>query len=125
MTTLADLGTGDQFLFVCQVTNADATGTSLALYGPDRTRAASATINSDGTMTGQLANTPDKIPINLVSGLSPVSVGDVLENSKSGETMVCRWTQIQPDGAVLWSDIANGRLVYRADDWAVIGHVDL
>lgn len=126
MTTLADLGQGDQFLFACQVTALDqVTGLSLALYGPGRVQAAAATISPAGVMAGQLAAAPDQVPVTLVTGFVPVSVGDVLENEQTGETAVCRWSRIQPDGTVLWASAAAGRVVYPASGWAVIAHVNL
>lgn len=126
MTTLADLGAGDQFLFAVQVTAVDqVTGFSLALYGPGRVQAAAATISPAGVMAGQLADTPDQVPVTLVTGFVPVGVGDVLEREDTGETAVCRWSQIQPDGTVLWSSSAARRVVYPASGWSVIGHVSL
>lgn len=126
MTTLADLAAGQQFLFAVQITAVDqGTGISLALYGPGRVQAATATISPAGVMTGQLAAAPDQVPVTVVTGFAPVSVGDVLENGESGETAVCRWSVIQEDGTVLWSSSAGHRVVYPAEGWTVISHVDL
>lgn len=126
MTTLAEVKTGDQFLFACQVTSVDATnGIGLSLYGPASIKAADAAIHPDGTMTGNLANTPDQVPINIVTGFVPISVGDVLENQNSGETVVCRWSQINPDGSVIWAASAMRAVVYSSSGWSVVGHVEL
>ena len=126
MTTLADLAVNDQFLFACQVTGLDVvTGLGLALYGPGRTQAATAAISPAGVMTGQLAAAPGQVPVTLVTGFAPVSVGDVMENQQTGETAVCRWSRIQPDGTVLWAAAATGRVVYPAAGWATIGHIVL
>src|SRR6266699_1679066 len=103
MTTLADLQVGQQFLFVSQVTALDqAAGMGLALYGPGRIQSGSAVISPAGVMSGQLAAAADQVPVTVVTGFAPVSVGDVMENSRTGETLVCRWSQIEPDGTVIW-----------------------
>lgn len=126
MDTLASLQINQQFLFICHVTSVDpTTGTELALYGPGRIQAATATIHPDGTMTGNLAAPPDQVPVNLVTGMVPVSVGDVMENAVTGETAVCRWSQISDDGSVLWSSSPDHRMIYPAKDWSVVGHVSL
>ena len=125
MTTLADLTAGQQFLFACSVTAADqVTGISLGLYGPGRVQAATAVISPAGVMSGQLAAAPDLVPVTLVTGFAPVSVGDVME-AVSGETMVCRWSQIDADGTVTWSSSADHRVIYPAAGWNIIGHVTL
>jgi len=125
MTTLADLQPGQQFLFACQVTALDpVAGLSLALYGPGRTEAATAVISPQGAMTGQLAAAPDQVPVTVVTGFAPVSVGDVLQNG-GGETYVCCWSQISPDGSVTWSASADHKVTYPAAGWTVIGHVTL
>jgi hypothetical protein len=125
MTTLADLKTGDQFLFACQVVSKDVNGLGLALYGPGRVQAATALIAPTGAMTGSLSATPDQVPVTIVTGFVPVSVGDVLENSVSGETAVCRWSQINKDGTVVWSSSASSRVIYPSSGWVVISHVTL
>jgi len=125
MATLADLVPGDQFLFACSVTAVDqVTGLSLGLYGPGRALAATAVISPAGVMSGQLAAAPDQVPVTIVTGFAPVSVGDVLENT-AGETLVARWSQISPDGTVTWSSSADHRVIYPAAGWSVIGHVTL
>jgi len=124
MTSLADLRPGDQFLFACQVTTLDGNGLGVALYGPARTEAATATISPAGVMSGQLAAPPDQVPVTLVTGFAPVSVGDVMENA-AGETLVARWSQISPDGTVTWSSSADHRVIYPAAGWTNIGHLTL
>jgi len=127
MTTLADLQPGQQFLFACSVTALDqVTGMSLALYGPDRTMAASSVISPAGVMSGQLAAPPDQVPVTVVTGFAPVSVGDVLENEATGETAVARWSEISPaDGTVTWSSSAAHKVIYPGTGWHLIGHVNL
>jgi hypothetical protein len=126
MTTLADLAAGQQFLFACQVTAVDqVTGISLALYGPGRIQAASAVISPAGAMTGQLAAAPNLVPVTIVTGFAPVSVGDVLENAATGENAVCRWSQIGADGTVTWSSATSHQVAYPAAGWTTIGHVSL
>ena len=127
MTVLSDLRRGDLFLYVARVTAVNAhTGMNLDLYGPSRTKTASAHINVDGSMTGQLTDTPNNTPVTTVKAdFSPVAVGDVLENGKTGETVVCRWSGIQSNGAVVWSASVDQKVIYKTDDWTVIGHVDL
>lgn len=125
MTVLADLAAGSQFLFACQVTSADpVAGTGLALYGPGRARAGTAVISPSGAMSGQLAAPADQVPVTVVTGFAPVSVGDVMCSEATGETMVARWSQIGPDGTVTWSSSAGHRVVYPAAGWTVVGHVD-
>jgi hypothetical protein len=124
VATLADLRPGDQFLFATKVTSVDATGMGLALYGPGRVQAATAVIAPDGTMTGSLAAPPGQVPVTVVTGFTPVSAGDIMENGQTGETAVVRWSQIQADGTVLWSSSAAHRVVYPAAGWTVISHVD-
>jgi hypothetical protein len=125
MTTLADLKQDQQFLFACQVISSDTSGITLALYGPGRVQAATAIIGPDGTMTGSLAAPANQVPVNLVTGFIPLSVGDVLQNNDSGETSVCQWSAINPDGTVVWSSSPSHRVVYPAAGWSVIGHVNL
>jgi hypothetical protein len=126
VTTLADLQAGDEFLFACQVTALDGTtGISLALYGPGRVMAAAAVIAPTGVMTGQLAAAPGDVPVTVVTGFAPVSVGDVLSNDRTGETMVCRWSAIGADGAVTWSSAPVPQVTYPSAGWTVIGHVSL
>lgn len=124
MTTLADIKVNDQFLFVCLATEIDDTGMSLSLYGPSNILAAVAKINADGSMTGQLAAIPSDIPVTLVTGFVPFTIGDVLENEVSGETMVCRWSEITDDGNSVWSSsVGNSKVIYSPTGWTVIGHV--
>lgn len=125
MTTLADLAPGSQFLFVARVTSADAAGFHLDLFGPAAEVAGSALIGPDGAMSGQLALPAAQVPVTLVTGLAPVSPGDVLESQRTGETAVCRWSQVAADGTVTWSSAAAHQVVYPASGWSVIGHADL
>lgn len=126
MTTLADLVPGDQFLFACQVTAADpVAGMSIALYGPARAEAGSATIAPSGVMSGQLAAAPDQVPVTVVTGFAPVSVGDIMQSDATGETMVCRWSQIGGDGTVTWAAAVDHRVIYPGAGWTVIGHASL
>lgn len=126
MTTLADLTVGQQFLFACQVTSADpVAGTGLALYGPGRTQAATATIAPTGVMSGQLAAPPSQVPVTVVTGFAPVSVGDVLQNNVTGETYVARWSQISADGEAMWASSAAARVIYPAAGWTTVGHVNI
>jgi hypothetical protein len=126
VTTLADLVPGQQVLFAFAVTAVDpATGISLGLYGPGRILAATAVIAPTGVMTGQLAAPPDQVPVTVVTGFVPVSVGDVLEHAETGETAVCRWSQINADGTVAWASSAAHRVVYPGEGWTVISHVSL
>ena len=124
MTTLADLKAGDEFLFVGQVTAADqVTGLSLTLYGPSGVQAAAAVIAPTGVMTGQLAAAPNLVPVTIVTGFAPVAVGDVMQNDRTGETMVARWSQIGPDGSVTWASAPGHQVIYTAQGWTAVGHV--
>ena len=126
MTTLADLKAGDEFLFACQVAGLDqVTGLSLALFEPGRVMAASAVISPTGAMSGQLSAPPGLVPVTVVTGFAPVSVGDVMQNGRTGETMVCRWSAIGPDGSVTWASASSPQVTYPSQGWAVIGHVTL
>jgi hypothetical protein len=125
MTTLADVRRGDVFLAGIRCTAADqVTGLTVGLYGPGRSKMADGQIAPDGTITGTLAAAATLIPVQLVTGFAPVSVGDILENARTGETAVVRWSQIQADGTVLWSSSAARRVAYPAAGWTVISHVD-
>ena len=123
--TLDEVDTGQQFLFVCLAGTIDDTGMVLSLYGPSNVLAATAKINADGSMTGQLMAPPDEVPVILVVGFIPFSVGDVLMKDASGETMVCRWSSIATDGDTTWSASENHAVIYASDGWSIIGHVDL
>ena len=126
MTTLADLQPGMQFLFACSVTSVDpVAGMGLDLYGPERTIAATAVISPAGVMSGQLAAPPDQVPVTVVTGFAPVSVGDVMENEATGETAVARWSEISPDGTVTWSSSGAHKVIYPGTGWHLIGHVNL
>ena len=126
MATLADLVPGEQFLFACQVVSVDqVAGLSLGLFGPGRVQAASAVISPAGVMSGQLAAPPDQVPVTMVTGFAPVSVGDVMQSDATGETAVCRWSQIGPDGFVTWSSSPAHQVRYPATGWTRIGFVSL
>jgi hypothetical protein len=126
VTTLADVRRGDVFLTGVRCSAADqAAGLTLGLYGPHRDKMADAQITPAGVITGQLAAAPALIPVQLVTGLAPLSAGEVLENAQTGETAVVRYSQIQPDGTVVWSSSVAHRVIYPAAGWTVVGHVDL
>lgn len=125
MTTLADLQAGGQFLFVATVASIDGAGYHLNLFGPASAAAGAAVIAPDGTMTGALALPAAQVPVTVITGMAPVSVGDVLESQSSGETAVCRWSALGADGTATWASATGHRVVYPAQGWAVIGHVDL
>jgi len=126
MTTLADLTVNDQVLFAFVVTAVDGiTGMSVSLYGPGRDPAATAVIAPSGAMTGQLAAPANQVPVTLVTGFAPVSTGDVMQNTATGETLVAMWSQIGLDGTVTWSSSADHKVVYTASGWNHVGHVTL
>jgi hypothetical protein len=126
MATLANLRAGDQFIFVNLVKSVSVVdGIVLELYGPSNKKAADGLILPDGSITGHLTDDPRKIPVMVVTGFTPVSVGDILENAHTGETMVCRWSSINPAGKAFWSPASNGQPVYPTNNWSIIGHVDL
>jgi hypothetical protein len=125
MATLAGVRRGDVFLIGARCSAADqVAGLTLGLYGPQRDKMADAQITPAGVITGQLADAPALIPVQLVTGYAPVSVGDVMQ-SGTGETAVCQWTRTSPDGTVLWSSSAGHYVVYPAAGWQIVGHVDL
>ena len=125
MTTLADLQTGDQFLFACEVTSIVSGTVNLALYGPGSVQAATASIAPNGVMSGNLAAPPNQIPVFIVTGFAPFSVNDVVQNNTSGETMVVRWSGIDPDGIAIWSASADHRVTYAGSGWTQIGTASL
>jgi hypothetical protein len=125
MTTLADLAAGAQFLFVATVPAVDDAGVHLDLFGPAAVAAGTAVIGPDGTLAGALALPAGQVPVTVITGMAPVSVGDVLERAATGETAVCRWSRVGADGTVTWASASSGQVVYPAAGWAVIGHVDL
>lgn len=124
MTHLTDLKAGDQFLFIASVTAVDpVAGYSLSLFGPAETSAGTAVIAPAGTMTGSLTLPASQVPVTVVTGFTPVAVGDILENGQTGETAVCRWSQVAPDGTVTWASATSHQVVYPAHGWTVIAHV--
>jgi hypothetical protein len=125
VTVLTDLGAGDQFLFVAQITTIDQAGYHLTLYGPGSVAAAAAVIGADGAMTGSLAEAPGLVPVTKVTGFAPVTAGDILTSDRTGETMVARAVWITPAGVPMWSNTPDAKVVYPATGWTQIGHVDL
>jgi hypothetical protein len=126
MTTLADLRPKQLILMIGRCIAVDAqTGMDMDLYGPGRNKVAGSHINLDGSMTAQLVAAPDQIPVSVITGALPFSVGDVLENEKTGETVVCRWSEIKPDGTAAWSSSVNRKVVYSPIGWTVVGNVTI
>jgi hypothetical protein len=125
MTTLSDLTPGQAFMFVAQVTAIDAAGTHLSLFGPASAAGGSALMAPGGALSGQLTTAPAQIPVTVVTQFATVSVGDVLSNNASGETMVARSVTVTPGGSYQWSSSPAGGVVYKTDGWTVIGHVSL
>jgi hypothetical protein len=125
VTTLADLGAGQAFMFVAQVTAIDGAGTHLSLFGPASAAGGSALMDSGGVLTGQLTSAADQIPVTVVTQFVTVSVGDVLASDSTGETMVARSVTLQADGSYQWSAAPAGGVIYKTDGWTIIGHVDL
>ena len=124
MTALSDVRKGDVFLIGVRCSAASvANGLTVGLFGPSKTKMADGVIAPDGTITGTLTTTPDLIPVQLITGYTPIDIGDVLQNDLSGETLVCRWTSIQTDGTVVWSASADHRVIYNAGGWTVVGTV--
>lgn len=121
MTTLAGVTAGQQILFACQVTAIDAAGYHLALFGPGAVAAGTVVIDSAGVFSGGLAAAPADIPVTVVSGFAPVTVGDVMENTGNGETMVARASWVTPSGQCMWSPAPAGGVAYPADGWQKIG----
>jgi hypothetical protein len=125
MTALADLKAGQAFMFVAQVTLIDAAGTHLSLFGPASAAGGTALMDGNGVLTGQLTSPAAQIPVTVVTQFETVSVGDVLVNAVTGETMVARAVTVKPDGSYQWSPSASGGVVYTTSGWTVIGHVAL
>jgi len=126
MTTLADLQVGDQILYVGKVVSLDVVaGIGLTLWGPAAVQAATAQITPAGVMSGQLAAAPNLTPVTKVTGFAAVSVGDILENTGTGETLACRWSQIDATGTAVWSASVDHKVTFTASGWTVIGHIAL
>jgi hypothetical protein len=125
VTTLADLGAGQAFMFVAQVTAIDSAGTHLSLFGPASAAGGTALMDPSGVLTGQLTSAPADIPVTVVTQFAAVSIGDVLQNDTSGETVVARAVAVQVDGSYEWSPAASGGVVYLTAGWTIIAHVDL
>ena len=125
MTTLADLPPGDQFLFVGLITAIDSSGFHMTLYGPESAAAATALIDTNGVMTGQLEAPANQAAVTVVTGFAPLSVGDVVVSDRTGETVVVRSAWITHDGVSMWSSTADAKVAYPATGWTVIGHVSL
>jgi hypothetical protein len=126
MTVLSDVRRGDQFLLAYRCTDRDATtGLTFNVYSAARTRFGQMIMSPAGVITGQLDTTPDQLPVSLVTGFSQVALGDVMSRHETGETMVCRWVNMKLDGTVQWSASPSGQVVYGADGWSIIAHVDI
>lgn len=125
MATLAELQAGEQFPLIFQVVEVTADGVRLNLYATSSSPIANITVAPDGTWTGSTGQPLNQVPVTIVPGSSPVSVGDVLENNDTGETSVCRWSAISSDGSVIWSTSVNHTVVYQTAGWSVIGHAEL
>jgi hypothetical protein len=125
VTTLADLTAGQAFMFIAQVTAKDSAGTHLALFGPASAAGGTALIDGAGVLTGNLTTAASAIPVTVVTQFAQVSVGDVLSNNNTGETVVARAVQVQPDGSYQWSSSPSGGVVYRTAGWTIIAHVTL
>lgn len=125
MTVLTDLKVSDQFLYVAQVATIDQAGYHLTLYGPASLSAATALIDANGVMTGNLSQAPSATPVTVVTGFVPVSVGDVLVSSASGETLVARAVWITAQGVPMWANTPDMKVAYPATGWTTIGHVTL
>jgi hypothetical protein len=125
MTTLADLTAGQAFMFVAQVTAIDAAGVHLSLFGPAQSAGGAALMDPTGALTGHLTSPATQIPVTVVTQFEAVSVGDVLANAVSGETMVARAVTVQPDGTYQWSPAPSGGVIYTTGGWGIIGHVSL
>jgi hypothetical protein len=125
MTTLADLTPGQAFMFVAEVTAIDGAGTHLSLFGPASAAGGSALMAPGGALSGQLTTAPAQIPVTVVTQFAAVSVGDVLSNNASGETVVVRAVAVTADGSYQWSSSPSGGVVYKTAGWTVVGHVSL
>jgi hypothetical protein len=125
VTTLADLKAGQAFMFVAQVTAIDQAGVHLSLFGPASAAGGSALMDPAGVLTGNLTSPAAQIPVTVVTQYAAVSVGDVLANDGSGETMVARAVTVQSDGSYQWSPSPAGGVVYRTAGWTIIGRVSL
>ena len=125
MTALADLTAGQAFIFVAQVTAIDTAGVHLSLFGPASAAGGTALMDPTGVLTGQLTTPAAQIPVTVVTQFAAVSVGDVLANDTSGETVVARAVTVQADGSYLWSSSLAGGVQYRTGGWTIIGHVSL
>jgi hypothetical protein len=124
--TLATLQIGDAVLLLARVTAQDpTTGDTLTYYGPAGQPQGTMTISPAGQFTGQLATTPDQIPVQLVPVFAAVTTGDVLQNITSGETYVARQVRIMPDGTYQWAASLTGIVWYTMAAWTVAGHVNL
>lgn len=121
MTTLADVTAGEQILFAGAVTAIDAAGYHLALYGPGAAPAGTVVIGSAGTITGSLERPAAQVPVTVVTGFAPVTVGDVMCSEESGETMVARASWVTPDGRCMWSSSPGRQVAYPAAGWSKIG----
>jgi hypothetical protein len=116
VTTLADLGAGQAFMFVAQVTAIDGAGTHLSLFGPASAAGGSALMDPGGVLTGQLTSPADQIPVTVVTQFVTVSVGDVLASDSTGETMVARSVTLQslPPRGPDWRTALRARTVRLA-----------
>ena len=126
MTTLADLSVGDAFVLLSRVAALDqVAGMTLIFFGPDRQPQGQLVVSPAGVISGQLVNPANQTPVNPVTHFRVVSVGSVLVNQRTGETMVVRQVSIQPDGTYQWSPSLTQPVWYTIDGWQLVGNVNL
>lgn len=81
-------------------------------------------IAPDGTITGAITTPLSALDVAVLRG-APVQPGDVLQNDRTGETLVVRsaWLDSE-DREWRWTDSATGPMpVYPTDGWTRIGEV--
>jgi hypothetical protein len=90
----------------------------MSLLTADRQPHGQLTVAPDLTIGGALTDPLDQIPVSLAG--RPFSIGDVVMNAATRETMVVRdaWLEV---GGFRWSNAPTRTPAYPTDGWGRIG----
>ena len=126
MTTFADLVPGDAFILLARVSALDQiNGMTLVFFGPDRQPQGQLAVSPAGVVSGQFANAANQTPVRVVNNFRTIGVGNVMQNRRTGETVVVRQVHIELDGSYQWASSLTSPVWYTTDDWQLVGNVNI